>query len=156
MANLPPARGGGCLASFWPVVAAFALALAAAVCFYYTLLLFGTLDLPHWLGLNVLLLLFILVYVALTLFCSVVAKSQAAAGGLALFFLFILGLAGTIPGLGDYLPGHLLVWGRELMMGGSNPAWPALGIGLALISRHQNQGRDGPCAQREHWQRWFW
>ncbi|NOZ73088.1 MAG: ABC transporter permease subunit [Chloroflexi bacterium] len=112
---------------------AFALALAAAACFYYTLLLFGTLDLPHWLGLNALLLLFILVYVALTLFCSVVAKSQAAAGGFALFFLFILGLAGAIPGLGNYLPGHLLVWGRELMMGGSNPAWPALGISLVLI-----------------------
>lgn len=109
------------------------IALAGAACYYYTWLLFGALDVSRWLALNGLLLLFVFVYVALTLFCSVVARSQFAAGGMALFLLFTLGLLGAIPGLGDYLPGHLLAWGSELMMGGGTPAWPAVGVSLALI-----------------------
>ncbi len=112
---------------------AVAIAIAGAACFYYTWLLFGALDVPRWLALNGLMLVFVLVYVALTLFCSVVAKSQAAAGGLALSLLFILGLTGSIPGLGEYLPGQLLAWGGGLMAGKAEAFWPALWVSVGII-----------------------
>jgi ABC-2 type transport system permease protein len=112
---------------------AVAIAIAGAACYYYTGLLFGALDVPYWLALNGLMLVYVLVYIALTLFCSVVAKSQAAAGGLALGLLFILGLAGSIPGLGEYLPGQLLAWGGGLMAGEAEAFWPALWVSVGII-----------------------
>jgi len=112
---------------------AVAIAVAGAACYYYTWLLFGALDVPRWLALNGLMLVYVLVYVALTLLCSVVAKSQAAAGGLALSLLFILGLTGSIPGLGEYLPGQLLVWGGGLMAGKTEAFWPALWVSMGII-----------------------
>jgi ABC-2 type transport system permease protein len=112
---------------------AVAITIAGAACYYYTWLLFSALDVPRWLALNGLMLVFVLVYVALTLFCSVVTKSQAAAGGLALCLLFILGLTGSIPGLGEYLPGQLLAWGGGLMAGKSDAFWPALWVSVGII-----------------------
>jgi ABC-2 type transport system permease protein len=112
---------------------AVAIAIAGAACYYYTWLLFSALDMPRWLALNGLMLVFVLVYVALTLFCSVVAKSQAAAGGLALCLLFILGLTGSIPGLGEYLPGQLLEWGGGLIAGKADAFWPALWVSVGII-----------------------
>ena len=112
---------------------AVTIAIAGAACYYYTWLLFGALDTQHWLALNGLLLVYVLVYVALTLFCSVVTKSQAAAGGLALGLLFILGLTGSIPGLGEYLPGQLLAWGGGLMAGQGEDFWPALWVSVGII-----------------------
>ena len=112
---------------------AVTIAAASAACYYYTWLLFGALDVPHWLVLNGLLLVYMLVYVALTLLCSVVTKSQAAAGGLALCLLFILGLTGSIPGLGEYLPGQLLAWGGGLMAGKGEAFWPALWVSVGII-----------------------
>jgi len=112
---------------------AVTLAMAGAACYYYTWLLFGALDLPRWLALNGLMLVWMLVYVALTLLCSVVTKSQAAAGGLALGLLFILGLIGSIPGVGEYLPGQLIAWGGGLMAGEAKAFWPALGVSGGII-----------------------
>ncbi len=112
---------------------AVTIAIAGAACYYYTWLLFGALDTQHWLALNGLMLVYVLVYVALTLFCSVVTKSQAAAGGLALGLLFILGLTGSIPGLGEYLPGQLLAWGGGLMAGQGEAFWPALWVSVGII-----------------------
>jgi len=109
------------------------IAIAGAACYYYTWLLFGALDAQHWLALNGLMLVYVLVYVALTLFCSVVTKSQAAAGGLALSLLFILVLTGSIPGLGEYLPGQLLAWGGGLMVGQGEVFWPALWVSVGII-----------------------
>lgn len=110
-----------------------AIAIAGAACYYYTWLLFGALDALRWLALNGLMLVLVLVYVALTLFCSVVTKSQAAAGGLALCLLFLLGLTGSIPGLSDYLPGQLLAWGGGLMVGETEAFWPALWVSGSII-----------------------
>jgi ABC-2 type transport system permease protein len=108
------------------------LALAGAAAYYYTALLFGPLDIGAWVGLNALLLAYTLVYVALTLFCSVVARSQAAAGGLAFGLLIILALPGAIPQIDVYLPGELVNWARNLIAGGPS-GWPALAVCLALI-----------------------
>jgi ABC-2 type transport system permease protein len=122
-------------AKFFALALTFAvsIALAGVACYYYTWLMFGALDVTHWLAFNGLLLLFVLVYVALTLFGSVVAKSQAAAGGLAFCFLLVLGLIGSIPGWGEYFPGQLLTWGAGLVAGNAETFWPALWVSVGII-----------------------
>jgi ABC-2 type transport system permease protein len=115
------------------VMFAVTIAIAGAACYYYTSLLFGALDILRWMALNGFMIVLMLVYIALTLFCSVVTKSQAAAGGLALCLLFILGLTGSIPGLGEYLPGQLLAWGEGLVAGKAEVFWPALWVSVGII-----------------------
>lgn len=113
---------------------AVTLALAGIACYYYTLLLFEAMDVLHWLVLNLLLFVYVLVFVAITLFCSTITRSQAAAGGAALVLMVILGLIGAIPALGKYLPGELITWGPRLMFGDTTTSWTAFGISMGLIA----------------------
>lgn len=132
----PLPRGAFLAAKFAALTLMFAAALtgAAIACYYYTLLLFEALDILPWLALNAFLLLYILVFIAITLFCSTLTKSQAAAGGIALGLLILLGLLGAIPGLGKYLPGELVTWGVRLIMGDTSPSWTALGVSIGIIA----------------------
>lgn len=131
----PLPRGAFLGAKFLGLAAMFAIALAAAgiACYYYTLLLFEAMNILHWLVLNALIFIYVLVFVALTLFCSTLTRSQAAAGGTALGLMVILGLVGAIPGLGKYLPGELITWGTRLMQGDTTSSWTAFGISIGLI-----------------------
>jgi hypothetical protein len=78
--------------------------------------------------------LFLLVYVALTVWASTVTQSQAAAGGLALGLLLLLNLPGALPKVGEYLPGQLVAWGAALMLGRTDTYWPALWVSVGLIA----------------------
>jgi ABC-2 type transport system permease protein len=109
------------------------IVLAGVACYYYTMLLFEALSLSAWLALNGLLLLFILVYVALTLLCSTLSRSQVVSGALAFGFLVVLSVLGAVPRLGDYLPGALTTWAAGLFTGGGGSAWPALAVSVGLI-----------------------
>ena len=131
----PMPRGSFLGAKFLAIATMFAISLIAAglACYYYTLLLFEALDILHWLVLNAMLFLYIMVFVAMTLFCSTLTKSQAAAGGIALGLLVVFGLVGAIPGLGEYLPGELITWGTRLMQGDTIASWSAFGISIGLI-----------------------
>ena len=131
----PLPRWSFLLAKFAALAVTFALSLALAGlgAYYYTGLLFGPQDFGRWAALDGLLLVFVLVYVALTLLCSVIARSQAAAGGLALGLIIVLAVPGAIPQIGRYLPGELVSWGVRLMSGGET-AWPALAASLGLIA----------------------
>jgi len=130
----PLPRGVFLLAKFVALGANLVLSIvvAALACYYYTMLLFEPLDLPSWLALNGLLLLFLLVFVALTLFCSTLTNSQVVGGALAFGLLMVLTAIGALPTLGDFLPGRLVSWAGSLMSGGPS-AWPAVGGGLVLI-----------------------
>ena len=123
------------LAKFLMLALMFAITIAAAgaASYYYTWVLFDALDVLNWLALNGLMLVFLLVYVALTLFCSVLTRSQAAAGGMALGLLFLLGLIGSIPRVGEFLPGQLIAWGQALMAGEGGSFWPALAVSGGII-----------------------
>lgn len=131
----PLPRGLFLLAKFVALGLTFttSIVLAGIACYYYTLLLFKALDVKAWLALNGLMLLFVLVYVALTLFCSTVTKSQVAAGGLAFGVLLVLAIPGSIPGIGEYLPNQLVNWGVSLMAGQTEMYWPAFWLSLGLI-----------------------
>jgi len=131
----PLSRGVFLLTKFVALALAFlgCLALAGLAGYYYTVLLFGAPDPYAWIVLNVMLWLYMLVYVALTLLASTVASSQAAAAGLGIGAIVILGALPALPGLGKYLPGQLVTWGTTLLTDPSVRSWPALGISLGLI-----------------------
>jgi ABC-2 type transport system permease protein len=103
------------------------IVVAGAACYYYTWLLFEPLHIGKWLALNGLLLLYALVYIALTLLCSTMTRSQVAAGGLAVALLIVMGIVGVIPAVGEFLPERLLTWGGLLFAPtGDVTPWKAL------------------------------
>lgn len=122
-------------AKFLSLAALFIICLAAAGigAYYYTLLLFQAMNLLHWLVLNLLLFVYVLVIVAITLLCSTLMKSQIAAGGLALGFFAVTSTAGSFLHIGGYLPGELIVWGVRLMQGDTTASWVAFAVSLAVI-----------------------
>jgi ABC-2 type transport system permease protein len=135
MLSKPIGRSAFLLAKFCSLALTFTLSivLAGAAGYYYTLVLFGPMDLGGWLGLNGLVLAFLLVYVSLTLLCSTLTKSQVLAGGLATGVWMILSLVGALPGIGDYSPRQVIGWATALGTGGGPAQWPALAFSLALI-----------------------
>jgi len=132
----PMSRSAFLVAKFVALALTFAagVAIAAAAAYYYTLLLFEPLDVPGWLALNGLMLLFVLVYVALTLFASTMSKSQAVASGLAFAMLIVFASIGALPGVGEYLPAQLLAWGARLLAGSDTASWPALWLSVGIIA----------------------
>ena len=115
------------------VTFAVGLLIAAVACYYYTLVLFEAMDISSWLALNGLLLLFLLVWVAVTLFCSTLISSQVVAGGLAFGLLMFLSILSALPRVGDYLPGRLVSWAGGMMNGGADPIWTAVGGSVVLV-----------------------
>jgi ABC-2 type transport system permease protein len=131
----PLPRGSFLGAKFLGLAAVFAVSIAIAGigCYYYTGLLFEFMDIVNWLVLNVFLFVYILVVVAITLFCSTITKSQAAAGGIAVGILAIGLIVGAIRNTGRFLPGELNTWSQRLMQGDSTVSWIALGVSMFLI-----------------------
>ena len=131
----PMPRSVFILAKFAALALLFAVTLSVAglACYYYTYLLFEALDMSAWLALNGLLLLDILVYVAITILCSTLLRTQIAAGGLAVGIWLVTVIFGAIPGLGKYFPVELTNWGSRLMAGDSQASWTALVISVAII-----------------------
>ena len=75
-----------------------------------------------------------MVYAAVTLLCSTLARSQVASGGAAFGVVILLATAGAIPRVGEWLPAQLLTWGTELALSQSpHPAWPALAVSSGII-----------------------
>jgi ABC-2 type transport system permease protein len=116
------------------IIFAVSLALAGTGAYYYTYLLFEPLDVGRWLALNGLVLVFLIVYVALTLLCSVLMRTPAAAGGLAFAIFIVLAIPGVAPQIGRYLPGHLVALAGGVMLGAPALGWAALWVSLGLIA----------------------
>jgi ABC-2 type transport system permease protein len=114
-------------------VFAIAIAISGIGSYYYTGLLFEFMPILPWMVLNVFLFVYVLVILAITLFCSTITNSQAAAGGIAVGILIIGFILGVIRNMGRYLPGELNTWGIRLMHGATNASWAALGITIGLI-----------------------
>ncbi len=131
----PVARETFLLAKFAALTVVFtaSLAVAALGCWYYTYILFEPLAWGPFLALNGLMLVVFLVYMALSLLGSTIARSNGIAVGLAFLALIVIGGIGALPSIGDYLPGHLFAWGVTLVLGGTTSGWPALWISLGII-----------------------
>ena len=131
----PVSRETFLLAKFASLAVTFiaSLSIAAVGCGYYTYVLFEPLAWAPFLALNGLMLVIFLVYMALSLLGSTLARSQGIAVGLAFIALVIIGLGGSLPTIGDYFPGRLFSWGVTMMLGGAGTAWPAFWISLGII-----------------------
>jgi len=131
----PLPRGAFLLAKLIVLLIIFAasLVLAGSCAYFYTLYLFEPLPVVPWLALNGLLLIYTMVYVALTIFFSTVSRSQALAGGLSLAAMAVLGIVGSIPNLRRFVPAHLVDWATALMRQTDQSAWLALGVSFGII-----------------------
>ncbi len=90
-------------------------------------------NILHWLVLNILLFVYMLVIVSITLFSSTITRSQAAAGGISIAIIIVGLIVGVIRNLGRYLPGELNTWSARLMHGDTRASWVALAISIGLI-----------------------
>jgi ABC-2 type transport system permease protein len=98
-------------------VSAFLVAGLGA--YYYTVILFGSFDAVKFIGINLLLLLWLLTFVSAALLGSVIGSSIAAAAGIGLGISVAFMLAGSIPQYGALMPSGLMNWASML---GSNTA----------------------------------
>jgi ABC-2 type transport system permease protein len=132
----PVSRFTFLLAKFVALACTFAISLAVAAigCWYYTLLLFQSVPWGPFMALNGLMLLVFLVYVAVTLLCSTLVRTQGAAAGLAFGALILIAGVGSLPRIDRYFPGRLFSWGGTIVLGGAAPAWPAFWISLGSIA----------------------
>lgn len=102
-------------------------------CAIYTVILFGTLDLGGFLVLNGLVVVFLVVYLSITVLASSLARTQAmAAIGAFAGVAFIL-IVGAIPHVKEAAPVQLLNWGSSRLLGNGDSAWMALIVSLGVI-----------------------
>ena len=111
------------------VVFLVGIALAGLAGYYYLGVLFEWLNPLGFLALNGLLQAYLMMYLAITLFASTIARSQPAAAGIPVAVLILLGLLGAIPSFSVKLPAQLLKWGQAMALGlDGSSSWVALGV----------------------------
>jgi ABC-2 type transport system permease protein len=118
-------------------VFALPIVISGAAGYYYTYVLFGQLPLLPWLGLNGLIMLYLLMYIALTVFFSTLTKTQYIAIGLSFGTLMVFGILSSLPGLSGYFP-DVLITNAAMIASGIKPeswigVWTSLGILCASI-----------------------
>lgn len=111
-----------------------AFAVAALGAYYYTRALFGPVKLGWFAAASLLLLLWLLTFVAVTLLGSTLGRSTAAAAGIGLGGSVLLLLAGSLPRVGALAPGGLVAWASQLGTGaGGPPNWGAVAMSLVTV-----------------------
>jgi ABC-2 type transport system permease protein len=110
-----------------------AIVISGAACYYYTILLFGSVDLLSFAEMNGLILVYLFVYVALTHFFSTLTKTQYVAIGLGFGALILFGLISAIPGWGAYTPDLLVTNASKIGIGVTPDQWIGVWVGLGLI-----------------------
>ncbi len=110
------------------------LILASIVSFAYTVWLIEGADIIPFIGLNLLLALYLVFCIALTLLCSSFFRSSLAAGGIAIAVLFSQAALSIVPIIGDYMPNALIGWGINLVAAQPDTYWGALAITVTIIA----------------------
>ena len=106
---------------------------ASVLCFVYTIWLIQGAAVWPFVGLNLMLGLFLIFCLAVTLLFSSLFKNSLAAGGLALGAIIVQGIISALPVIGKYMPGKILDWGTNLLTGSDKSYWWALGITVVAI-----------------------
>lgn len=88
--------------------------LSGLTAYYYTLVLFAPLDFGAFMLGNGVLLLWLLVYTAVTTLGSAIANSTSMGAGIALAGAVLLLLLGAIPQIAGLAPGALVSWASQL------------------------------------------
>jgi ABC-2 type transport system permease protein len=100
-------------------ILALCVALAVAVGWFYTAILFEPLPATGWIALAFLAWLGLAAWAALTFLGSTVTGSAAAAAGLGFGALLVLSIASAIPNVGQFTPGGLAGPALALATGGT-------------------------------------
>ncbi len=131
----PMPRGSFLLAKFTSLALTFIIAvvIAGVAAYYYTYFLFGQMNILNWITLNGLIVLYILVYIAITLLYSTLTRTQYVAIGLSFGTLIFLGILGSLPGFGINLPDALISNASLLMSGYPVTNWTGLWVSLGII-----------------------
>jgi len=131
----PVSRGAFVSAKLLAVSLTFlvSMVIASLVCFGYTVWLIQGAAVWPFVGLNLLLALFLIFCLAVTMLFSSLYKSSLAAGGLALSVIVSQGIISAIPIVGKYMPGKLLDWGTNLLTGSDKTYWWAFGVTIIAI-----------------------
>ena len=98
--------------------------------YYCTTILFGAMDAVILIKVNLLLLLWLLIFCAAMLLASTLGRTVATAAGVGLGLLILIGLSSNIPHVGKWSPSGLMGWAMELL---ANPGSAAANHG-ALIA----------------------
>jgi ABC-2 type transport system permease protein len=109
------------------------LCFSSLACLIYTAILFEPLPVMKFATLNLLMGVYLGVFLAMTVLVSTLARTQSMAAMGAFGGLAILLILGSLPRLDQYMPGRLIKWGSELLVGNAEAAWGALFISLVLI-----------------------
>jgi ABC-2 type transport system permease protein len=109
------------------------LVVDSLACLAYTAVLFEPLPLLPFLFANLLLLVYLGVFMTVALLASTLARTQAMAAGGAFGGLVVLIVLGSLPRVNDYMPAKLVAWGSSLMLKGEVAAWPALVTSAGII-----------------------
>ncbi|MCL2706862.1 MAG: ABC transporter permease [Dehalococcoidia bacterium] len=110
------------------------LLLSGLACCIYTLLLFNDVSVMGFVYQMLLMAVYFAFCLVITIFFSSLMKSQIAAGGLAMAVIIIVSLLSILPRVGHFLPGELINWGNQLVLGtAGNVAWGALAVVAGLI-----------------------
>lgn len=109
------------------------LIVGGLACLAYTTALFEPIPFGAFWTLNLLLLVYLGVYLTVALMASALARSQSIAAAGAFGGLIVLLVLGSIPRVSDYMPGQLVTWGSSLVLKGDVTAWLALGVSAGII-----------------------
>jgi ABC-2 type transport system permease protein len=116
------------------LVYTLAFALAGVAAYYYTIVLFESLETIGFILANLMLLAWLLVFVAVTLLGSVLGKSTPAAAGWAALGGVTLLVAGSLPTYGALAPSGLVAWAGQLALGAEGgPNGGSLALSLVLV-----------------------
>jgi ABC-2 type transport system permease protein len=107
------------------------LAASSLVCFGYTVWLIGGADVSNFIGLNIMVGLFMVFSISITLLFSSIFRSSLAAGGVALAVIIGQAILTAVPKVGDFMPGQLLGWGNSILTGGDTYWW-AMAVTVVL------------------------
>ncbi|MBN1485783.1 MAG: YhfC family intramembrane metalloprotease [Chloroflexia bacterium] len=139
MLSKPLPRWAFVLSKFVAQTAVYLLAFAIAAlgAAYYSWILFDSLDVGGFVVVNLLLLLWLLVFVAVTLLGSTLSRSIGAAAGIGLAGSVVLLLSGSLPRVGALAPGGLVNWAGQIGQGMTGqtvtPNGGAAAMSLVLI-----------------------
>jgi ABC-2 type transport system permease protein len=133
----PLSRGAFLLSKFFSQVMLYLLGfiIALGAGYYYTDVLFGDLEAATFLGINALLLLWLLVFASITLLGSSLGNSTGAAAGFALAGSILLIILGSLPNIGALLPNGILGWAAQVAEGSQDTFgnWGAVALSIVII-----------------------
>ncbi len=116
------------------IVYIISFAIAAVSAYYYTYFLFGPPEFGAFMLMNFLLLVWLLVFVAVTVLGSTLGSSTGGAAGIAAVGAVLILILGSLPTIGQLMPGALVGWATQLPLAElALPNGGALAMGVVLI-----------------------